>query len=66
MIQASPTDLQQSENFKLANFWEEKTDLYEWYKWMYHSREEVHRQFFDFLEKLKLSGIAIQSVTDIG
>jgi hypothetical protein len=24
MIQASPTELQQSENFKLASFWEEK------------------------------------------
>ena len=34
-----------------ATFWEEKTDLYEWYKWMYESREEVHKQFFAFFRK---------------
>ena len=49
-----------------ATFWEEKTDLYEWYKWMYESREEVHKQFFAFLENLKQRGTLIKSVTDIG
>ena len=58
-----------SQNWKpgnYASFWEEKSDLFDWYKWMYESREKVHEQFFYFLGKLKKSGTSIQSITDFG
>lgn len=49
-----------------GSFWKKKTELYDWFVWMFNHRKLVHNEFFKFFDKIKLKGEKITSIMDIG
>ncbi|CAN1593487.1 Methyltransferase domain containing protein [Candidatus Pelagibacterales bacterium] len=49
-----------------GSFWKKKTQLENWYEWMFNHRILIHEEFFKFFDKLILKGEKLCSIMDIG
>jgi SAM-dependent methyltransferase len=49
-----------------GSFWKKKTQLENWYEWMFNHRTLIHEEFFKFFDKLILKGEKLCSIMDIG